>query len=136
MARLPRDLSVADLERILQRRKAELQSLTRERDQLLRQLAAVENKIRDRAGRSVGSGIAPGVTRAGRAWNEASLVDTLAQVMGKVGEPMKVGDILQAVLDSGYRSNASNFRALINQTLIKERKRFANTGRGTYQFKK
>ena len=37
---------------------------------------------------------------------------------------MKVGDITDAVLATGYRSNSDNFRAIVNQTLIKERKRF------------
>ena len=50
---------------------------------------------------------------------------------------MKVGDIADAVLATGYRSNSVNFRAIINQTLIKERKRFASAGeRGMYQLKK
>ena len=50
---------------------------------------------------------------------------------------MKVGVITEAVLATGYRSSSDNFRAIINQTLIKEKKRFISTGaRGEYQIKK
>jgi hypothetical protein len=40
------------------------------------------------------------------------------------------------VQKSGYRSNSANFRSIVNQTLIKERKRFGQAGRGIYQLKK
>jgi hypothetical protein len=37
----------------------------------------------------------------------------------------------------GYRSSSDHFRAIVNQTLIKERKRFSPSGeRGVYQLKK
>ncbi len=66
-----------------------------------------------------------------------SLPDALDHVLRAGGKPMKVGDITDAVLATGYRSNSDNFRAIVNQTLIKERKRFAPSGeRGTYQLVK
>jgi hypothetical protein len=133
MPRLPQGLTIAYLERILERRRSELSTLTKERDRLQRQLAVIENKIRDQDGRSIGS---LGTTRTGRARNPATLVETVAQVLGKSGKPMRIGEILESVVASGYRSNASNFRGVINLTLIKERKRFANISRGTYALKK
>jgi hypothetical protein len=54
--------------------------------------------------------------RRGR--NEMSLVATLEQ-----------GTIVEAVKAQGYRSNSANFRAIVNQTLIKE-KQFSSAGRG------
>ena len=51
------------------------------------------------------------------------------------GKPMRVGEILEAVSATGYRSNSANFRGIINQTLIKERKRFNQAERGTYALK-
>jgi hypothetical protein len=133
MPKLPRDLTIAYLERILERRRSELSTLTKERDRLQRQLAAIDNKIRDQDGRSTGS---LGMTRTGRARNPATLVETMAEVLGKSGKPMRVGEILEGVVASGYRSTSSNFRGIINLVLIKERKRFANIARGTYTLKK
>jgi hypothetical protein len=59
----------------------------------------------------------------------------MESALRSAGRPLSVGDILQKVHAAGYRSNSANFRALINQTLIKE-KRFVSAGRGIYQLKK
>jgi hypothetical protein len=133
MPRLPQYLSVAELQRILGRRRAEITSLTQERSRLQRQLGVIDNKIRDLAGTST---IAFATNRGGRARNATSLIETLSQVMGETGKPMTVSEILQGVLDSGYRSTSPKFRGIVNMTLVKERKRFANAGRGVYELKK
>jgi hypothetical protein len=133
MPKSSQELSIAELERILGRRRAELTSLTQERDRLQRQLATIDNKIRGLAGQGATSLVNNG---GGRAKNATSLIETLLQVLGKSSKPMTVSDILQGVLDGGYRSTSPNFRGIVNQTLIKERKRFANVGRGVYALKK
>ena len=51
------------------------------------------------------------------------------------GKAMRVGEIVEAVQAGGYRSNSANFRGIVNQTLIKERKRFAAADRGLYQLR-
>ena len=43
--------------------------------------------------------------------------------------------LLQKVQAAGYRSGSANFRGIINQTLIKD-KRFGKAERGMYQLKK
>jgi hypothetical protein len=133
MPKSSQELSVSELERILGRRRAELTSLTQERDRLQRQLATIDNKIRSLGGQ--GTAI-PFTNRAGRARNAVSLIDTLSQVMDKSSKPMSVSDILQGVLDSGYRSTSPKFRGIVNMTLVKERNRFTNTSRGMYELKK
>ena len=45
-------------------------------------------------------------------------------------------DIVDGVLGSGYRSSSANFRGIVNQTLIKEKKKFTSPSRGMYQLKK
>jgi len=61
----------------------------------------------------------------------------MEDVLKSAGKPLPVSEILQRVQSSGYRSSSPNFRAIVNQTLIKERKRFQPTGtRGVYQLKK
>ena len=71
----------------------------------------------------------------GRARNPKSLNDTMEQVLRQAGKPVKVGDIVASVLRTGYRSNSANFRGIVNQTLIKD-KRFVAPERGTYQLRK
>jgi hypothetical protein len=123
------DLSLNQLERIIARRRVEVQNLERRRAKLQRKVDAIDDRIRALGG--------DGASRSGpgsRARNPQSLVATLEHVMSK-GEPMSVTEIVDGVGRTGYRSNSDNFRGIVNQTLIKERKRFGNTGRGMYQLK-
>ena len=134
--RIPVGSSIADLERALQRRRAEYTKLLKERVGLERRLGVIDAKLR-----ALGGGRGGGVmntaytTASGRARNSQSLVATLTDVMTKANKPLNVGEIVEKVQASGYRSNSINFRALVNQTLIKERKRFSNAGRGLYRIK-
>ena len=96
----------------------------------LQELEADIRRLGGSAGRR-GRGGAGGGTRAR---NAKSLIETLEDVL-KGGKPMKVGDIADAAQKTGYRSNSANFRSIVNQTLIKD-KRFGSAGRGVYQLKK
>jgi hypothetical protein len=123
------NLSLADLQHIMESRRTELTKLRRERQELQRELDRVDRqifKIEGSGGRRGGNG---------RVRNEQSLNDTIDQVLRSSGKPMKVGDIMEGVLKTGYRSNSANFRGIINQTLIKD-KRFTAPERGMYQLKK
>ena len=134
-------LSIAQLERLLMGRRAELQDLQRERNQASRRLDEIDARIRElggsgRGGRGgTGGGASGGGGGGRRVRNEKSLNNTIEAVLTKNGKPMKVGDIADAVKASGYRSNSANFRGIVNQTLIKD-KRFGSSERGTYQLKK
>jgi DNA-binding transcriptional MerR regulator len=124
-------MSIAQLEQLLAGRRQELTEKQREHSRLLARLQQLEADIRrlgGSAGRRGGRGAGT------RARNEKSLLETLEDVL-KGGKPMKVGDIAEAAQKSGYRSNSANFRSIVNQTLIKD-KRFGSAGRGVYQLKK
>ena len=128
-------LAIADLQRMLDQRQNELKRLKKRRAQIERELASVDRDIARIEGAAGGGG---GGRRGGagsRARNEHSLVDTMEAVLQKKGGAMSVGDIVEAVQATGYRSNSANFRGIINQQLIKERKRFQKAGRGMYQVK-
>jgi hypothetical protein len=128
--------TIPQLESMLQARMGKLESLQKDRNALQRQIDAIDEKIRDLGGPVRGGGGGGGTTASGRARNERSLTETIAEVLEKAGKPASVGEILDGVRATGYRSNSANFRGIINQTLIKERKRFANAGRGMYGLKK
>ena len=130
--------TISQLENMLLTRRSHVDSLGRERARILKQLHAVDEKIKKLGGDVRGAGTRGNrtlsLTAGGRARNPKSLVATLADVL-KGGAAMSVGDIVAAIEATGYQSNSVNFRAIVNQTLIKERKRFGNTGRGMYAIK-
>ena len=132
MPRIANRFTISQLENMLSSKRTQLDALGRERNQLQKQLDALDAKIRSLGGGRGGMA----VTTGGRARNSKSLIESIEEVLGKSSKPVSVGDILDGVQASGYRSNSANFRGIINQTLIKERKRFANAGRGLYALKK
>jgi hypothetical protein len=136
MARPPTaGFNIAQLERILHDRRSDLNRLERQRSELQRKLDGVERHI-VRVQGSLRGGMRGGRRGGGiRARNEQSLVEAIEGVMRGNGKPMRVGDIVEAVQATGYRSNSDNFRGIVNQTLIKERKRFGQVERGLYQLK-
>ena len=122
-------LSISDLERMLNERRSMVQKLERQRAKLTRKLDALDDRIRSLGG---GSGRGRG---GGRARNDQSLIEVIEAVLKGSGKPMRVGDVADAVQSKGYRSNSANFRGIVNQTLIKD-KRFSAASRGLYQLKK
>jgi hypothetical protein len=123
-------LSISELQRMLSARQAELKKLSRQRAALQARVDQIDAQIARLGGEPAGGG-----RRGGRARNELSLSAAIEQVLKQAGEPMKVGPIADAVQGAGYRSNSANFRGIVNQTLIKD-KRFGSAGRGLYQLKK
>ena len=119
-------LTLKQLENMLDARRSELVTLQRERSKAMKVVDAIDAKIRQLGGSAEGS----------RARNPKSLIETLEALFVKAGKPLSVSDLVEGATASGYRSNSANFRGIINQTLIKERKRFANVSRGMYALKK
>lgn len=125
--------NIADLERILQERRSEVNRLQRQRSEVQKRLDALDRQI----AKVAGAGGAGGTGRrggGGRARNDQSLADMIEAALRGSGGPMKVGDIAEAVQRAGYRSSSANFRGIVNQMLIKD-KRFAATDRGVYGIK-
>ncbi len=116
-------LSINELERILDERRSELTGLIKERARLAKKLELLDERI----GRL--DGFVSG--RGGRAHNDHSLMESIEMVLKKAGKPLRVSQIIQAVLAEGYRSHSANFRGIVNQTLIKDA-RFVPTSRGVY----
>jgi hypothetical protein len=129
-------LSIAQLERALRDKRSEVGKLLKQRANVLKKLNAIDRKI-ERAGGSIVGGMGGGGGGGGgggRVRNAQSLNDTIEAVLKSAGKALSVGDILDGVHRSGYRSNSANFRGIINQTLIKD-KRFGQVQRGVYDLK-
>jgi hypothetical protein len=125
-------LTLSQLERLLDQRRRDLAKLQRQRSRIQKRLDTIDSKIHA-AGGTTGGGRA-GAGRS-RVRNELSLQDAIHHVLSKTSGPMPVGDIMDKVLATGYKSKSANFRGIVNQTLIKD-KRFSSSGRGVYQLKK
>jgi hypothetical protein len=118
--------SIAELKALIGERQKRMIELKREHTKVSRRLAQIEVELGNLGGDGGRRGIRPR--------NEKNLVDVMEDVM-KDGKPMRVGDITDAVHNAGYRSSSANFRGIVNQTLIKD-KRFVAAERGLYQLRK
>jgi len=123
-------VSISQLERLLDMRQDRLKELSRQRSRIQGQLEKLDAEITKLSGR--GNGSVNGHSRRPR--NGVSLVATLEAVLSGA-KPMSVGEIVEAVQKRDYTSKSTNFRGIVNQTLVKE-KQFASAARGVYQLKK
>jgi hypothetical protein len=139
MARVAlKKLSIGELQRELARRQGALPRLQKKR----RKLAAALKKVDD-AIAALGGAAAPrkAVARRGRpagkvrrVRNAQSLGDVLVKILARV-KSMKIAELVGAVKRTGYKSKAKNFRLIVNQALVKD-KRFRNVRRGRYALSK
>jgi hypothetical protein len=121
-------LTISKLETMLDQQKSKKKDLLKERSKLQTQIDKLDRQIAMLDGGTSGGGY----TTSGRARNPKSLVATIEEVLDKHPKGMSVGDIVDAVVATGYKSSSPNFRGIVNQTLIKERKKFDTVERGVY----
>lgn len=115
-------MSVNELQAELTRRRRGVAKLERRREKLMSELADVTAQIAELGG-------SLGTTAGGRGRNSMTLPDALHQVLN--GVTMSVTDAADAVRAAGYQSSAANFRTMVNQALLKD-KRFKKVSRGQY----
>lgn len=120
-------MSIAELQAELQRRERGIRKLERRRERLLDELAAVDAELG-----AVGALSSSGSIRR-RPRNEMNLVDSLAAVLDN--KTMSVTEVTQEVQKAGYMTTAANFRTIVNQALIREKKVFKKVARGQYTAK-
>jgi hypothetical protein len=113
------NLSVGELQMELARRKRGAAKLERRREKLMAELAEINAQL-------AGSGV---VGNGGGRRNSMTLPDALYNVLQ--GRTMSVTEAADAVRASGYTSAAANFRTMVNQALLKD-KRFKKVARGQY----
>jgi len=120
------ELSIAKLKGYLDQQMDKRQVLLREKKKLLKEMSKLDAKL---------SSLEGGAITGKRASNSHSLVETLQQVLSKT-EGMRIPEIQEAAQKAGYVSTSDNFRSIINQTLIREKKLFTKLERGLYTLKK
>ena len=122
-------MSYAELEAELRRREKTVKNLVKKRDRLVAQLEEVDAQIKEAGGSATRHGAS---TTRRRPKNDGNLADTMAKVLKN--KTMSVTELAQAVQDAGYVTTSANFRVIVNQTLLKD-KRFKRISRGQYTVK-
>ena len=123
------NLTINDLEQLLKRSRKQISKLEKKRSKVSRQLESIEADIASLGGSS-------GAGYAVRRRNDWSLSEVICEMLKDKTGGMKVADIAAASLRAGYQSKSDNFRVIVNQALLKD-KRFAKTGeRGVYVLRK
>lgn len=148
-------ISTRELRRELDRRQNRMGTLLARREKLAAELADIDSELEAfgpmkspakrgpgrprgtkskrktrttrRAGRKPRKANRGAVTRAE---NTMTLTDALKKVLKN--KTMGVTEVSNAVQKAGYKTNADNFRTIVNQTLIKNPKTFKKVARGQY----
>ncbi|HEX6985353.1 MAG TPA: hypothetical protein VF170_08245 [Planctomycetaceae bacterium] len=119
-------LSVAELEQMLESRRAELGKLMDQRDRLAAELAECDARINELSGGSTG-GRRRRVARRrkpgrSRIRNQPALKTVITEVLQKSKKPMSLDDIIEKVLATGYKSTSENFRQVAYLNLFNMKK--------------
>lgn len=117
-------MSTQEIQVELRKRENAIKRLEVQRRKAFDRLADIDAQLMELGGS------AGGVRR--RARNDSNLVDALHKVL--TGAVMGVTEVAGAVQQAGYRTTSPNFRTIVNQALIKD-KRFKRVGRGKYTAK-
>ena len=122
----------AEIRRRERQRARRLTAFTDRRKRLLAQLKDLDAQIA-----ALGGSASPrNVVSHGqnRLRNPVVLVDALKRVLDH--KTLSVSDAAGAVRRGGYRTTSDNFRTIVNQTLLGNRKTFKKVSRGMYTAKK
>ena len=119
--------SVPQLHAELRRRSLVLVQLRRTRERLVREMAAVDKRIVE----FEPAGAPP---HRKRPKNTVILLDALRKVLDN--HTLSVTQAAGAVTRGGYRTTSENFRTIVNQTLLGNKKAFKKVSRGNYTLRK
>ena len=134
MPNAPKELSVAVLERLLTKRRSLLDTLTRRRNQLRKNLEKIEQRIASLAGRN-GGGPGKVTRRRKRPKNAKSLSQVVTELLSKNNTGYPLAKLSEKVLASGYKSGSSNFKNVLYQCLYNAPKIVHDSETGNYRLK-
>lgn len=118
MAKAAKEMSVAELERILNSRKSLLDGLIRKRDRLAKELSGVEKKINTLGGdKGATTGSVRGHRVVKRPKNDKSLHTVVQEILAKSKKGIALDPLSKKVMEAGYKTNSSNFKNVLYQCL-------------------
>ncbi|MFT3683353.1 MAG: hypothetical protein QM783_00260 [Phycisphaerales bacterium] len=124
------NLSIADLNREISRRRRSLPALQRRREGLLTKLANIDAQIAELGGPAGGRRAGGGGGGGGRGGNDGTLADYLRRAL--TNNTMGVTEVAEAVKQLGYATNSPNFRTIVNAALMLKKNGFKRVARGKY----
>ena len=126
--------TVAQLERLLQRKRARLEGLIQKRDRLQKSLSRVERQIAEIGG-AVPAGTALRKPRK-RPKNGKTLLQTVHEVLTQHKKGLSLKDLTSKVLESGYKTGSTNFQNTVYQCLYHNQDHLAHDPKShTYRIK-
>lgn len=108
------ELSVAQLQRMLESKQTMLTQLMRKRERLHRDLQQVEEKILSVGG---GAAVRKGNKGRKRPKNDKTLLEAVIEVLGETKKGMGLGEIAEKVIAGGYKTGALKFENTVYQCL-------------------
>ncbi len=128
MTKAANDLTVADLERILNSRRASLRDLIKRRSKAQKELDKIDSEIQLLTGTS-------GRNRGRRGRNKQSLRQIVLELLTKNKKGYSLADLSRQILDSGYKTTSTNFRNVLYQCLYNTPGISHDESSGTYRYK-
>ena len=133
MARTAEQLTVADLEKILETRRSILQNMLEQRGKIQRELDRIDSAIRQLQGNERIS--VSGRGKGPRRQNSVSLRQLVQELLAKSKKGYTLAELTEKVFASGYKSDSTNFRNVLYQCLYNLKDAFHDAETGTYRLK-
>lgn len=99
------DLSVAQVIKLLAKKRAQLRDLNKRRERLIREIGAIDTRIKE-----IGGAVPPAERpRRTRPQNERALYDVVIDVLQEHDDGLTLNELAEAVLATGYKTNSVKF---------------------------
>jgi len=131
MAKDPAPLSIADLERILDERRDQVQTLLRKQEKLQKDIAKLDAEIQDAMNPNAPIGRAK--RRGPRVKNETSLRTVVEGILAKSKKGLSLSDLANKVTETGYKSNSRNFKNVVYQCVYNSENIVQDEATGSYR---
>ena len=112
MVKTSGEMSLAELEQLMNAKKSQIDTLLRKKERIQEQLDEVDRQIADISGGMAGYG---GI--GSRPRNAKSLHTTVIELLKKSKKGMALSELADAVMATGYKSTSKNFKNVLYQCL-------------------
>ncbi len=133
MAKDSTPVSIADLERILDGKRDQLQGLLKKRDEAQKELEKLDAEIQDSLNPNAPIGR---VRRRRRVKNESSLRTVVLGVLAKHKKGFSLADLVNKVTETGYKSGSRNFKNGVYQCLYNSEGIVHDDATGSYRIER
>ena len=130
MAKDTTPLSLADLEKLMAERQAQVETLLHKREQLVGEIEMLDLEIKDFL--TGGSG----GRRGKRPKNAAPLRTVMLEVLSANKKGLSLHDLTQQISETGYKSKSRNFKNVVYQCLYNTKNVVHDDATGLYRVAK